>query len=125
DERVAGRGGKRVVDGIEGGLEFGEPASLWIEHALKVFAPPERESRGTVIEVAFTQHAAPAPLEMVEAEIIEHINLNSSRSEKETIHLELAFDGKAPAYQPADSLDLFAKNDLAYVDALLQAAGLS
>jgi sulfite reductase (NADPH) flavoprotein alpha-component len=33
--------------------------------------------------------------------------------------------GKAPAYQPGDSLDLFAKNDPAYVDALLQAAELS
>jgi hypothetical protein len=29
----------------------------------------------------------------VEAEVTEHINLNSSRSDKETIHLELSFDG--------------------------------
>jgi sulfite reductase (NADPH) flavoprotein alpha-component len=125
DERLAALGGKRVVERIDCDLDFAQPASRWIEQALKVFAPPEREPRGTVIEVDFTQHAAPAPLEMVEAEVIEHINLNSSRSEKETIHLELAFDGKTPAYQPGDSLDLFAKNDLAYVDALLQAAGLS
>ena len=43
----------------------------------------------------------------VEAEVTEHINLNSSRSDKETIHLELAFDGAAPAYEPGDSLDLY------------------
>src|SRR5205807_426799 len=36
----------------------------------------------------------------------------------------LAFDGAAPAYQPGDSLDLFAENDPAEVDALLTAAGL-
>ena len=114
-----------MVDRIDCDLDFAQPASRWIEQALKVFAPPGREPRGTVIEVDFTQHTAPAALEMVEAEVIEHIKLNSSRSEQETIHLELAYDGKAPAYQPGDSLDLFAKNDPAYVDALLQAAGLS
>src|SRR4029077_14923148 len=125
DERLAALGGKRVVDRIDCDLDFAQPASRWIDQALKVFAPPTREPRGTVIEVDFPHHAAPAPLEMAEAEVIEHINLNSSRSEKETIHLELAFDGKAPAYQPGDSLDLFAKNDPAYIDALQQAAGLS
>ena len=55
----------------------------------------------------------------------ETINLNSSRSGKETCHLELTFDGAAPAYKPGDSLDLYAENDPAYVDALLLAAGLS
>jgi sulfite reductase (NADPH) flavoprotein alpha-component len=39
--------------------------------------------------------------------------------------LELAFDGAAPAYRPGDSLDIYAENDPAYVDALLQAAGLA
>ncbi len=41
------------------------------------------------------------------------------------MHLELTFDGAAPAYKPGDSLDLYAENDPAYVDALLKAAGLS
>src|SRR4029077_11616346 len=61
----------------------------------------------------------------VDAEIIEHINLNSSRSHKETIHLELAFDGAAPPYGPGDSLDVYAKNDPAYVEGLLKLAGLA
>ena len=38
---------------------------------------------------------------IIEAEIIEHVNLNSSRSAKETIHLALAFDGAAPASAPS------------------------
>ena len=57
--------------------------------------------------------------------MIEHINLNSSRSAKETIHLELGFDGAPPAYTPGDSLDLYAENDPAYVDALLKTTGLA
>jgi len=60
----------------------------------------------------------------VEAEITEHINLNSSRSDKQTIHLELGFDGPAPAYQPGDSLDIYPENDPAYVEQVLKAAGL-
>jgi sulfite reductase (NADPH) flavoprotein alpha-component len=62
---------------------------------------------------------------VVEAEIIEHVDLNSSRSDKETIHLALAFEGGAPPYEPGDSLDLYAENDPAYVDELLKAAGLA
>ena len=77
-----------------------------------------------MIAVDFGAKAAPS-LDVVEAEVTEHINLNSSRSDKETIHLELSFDGAAPAYKPGDSLDVYAENDPAYVDALLKAAGLS
>jgi sulfite reductase alpha subunit-like flavoprotein len=64
-----------------------------------------------VIEVDFGKPVAAAKHEIVEAEIIEHIDLNSSRSEKETIHLALRFDGAAPAYEPGDSLDLYSAND--------------
>src|SRR5437899_5184640 len=67
DARLAALGGKRAVDRIDCDLDFAQPASRWIDQALKVFAPPTREPRGTVIEVDFTQHAAPAPLEMAEA----------------------------------------------------------
>ena len=62
--------------------------------------------------------------EPVTAEVVEHINLNSSRSDKETVHLALGFDGAAPAYEPGDSLELFPHNDPAVVDAVLTAAGL-
>ena len=57
--------------------------------------------------------------------MIEHVNLNSSRSGKETIHLALGFEGAAPAYEPGDALELFPQNDPALADAVLAAAGLS
>jgi sulfite reductase (NADPH) flavoprotein alpha-component len=77
-----------------------------------------------VIAVDFSAKATPN-LDVVEAEVSETINLNSSRSEKETYHLELTFDGPAPAYKPGDSLDIYAENDPAYVDALLASARVS
>jgi len=124
DERLAALGGKRVVERVDCDLDFAAPAAAWIGDALKVLAPPEAD-RGRVIEVDFGKPAAAPNTDIVEAEIIEHVNLNSSRSDKETVHLALAFEGAAPAYEPGDSLDLYAENDPAYVDELLRLAGLS
>jgi sulfite reductase (NADPH) flavoprotein alpha-component len=123
DERLAALGGKRVADRVDCDLDFAEPAAAWIAGTLKTLAPDVAPD-AKVIAVDFGAKAAPN-LETVEAEVTEHINLNSSRSAKETIHLELSFDGAAPAYKPGDSFDIYAENDAEYVDALLQAAGLS
>jgi sulfite reductase (NADPH) flavoprotein alpha-component len=128
DERLAALGAKRVVDRVDCDLDFAEPAGQWIGNALKTLAPPDagRQGNGQVIAVDFGSKPATSPnTDVVEAEIIEHVNLNSSRSNKETVHLALAFDGAAPAYNPGDSLDLYPQNDPAYVDELLKIAGLS
>lgn len=120
DERLAALGGKRIADRVDCDLDFAEPAATWISGALKTLAP-EAAPDTKVIAVDFGAKAAPN-LDVVEAEVTEHINLNSSRSDKETIHLELSFEGAAPAYKPGDSLDIYAENDPAYVDALLASA---
>src|SRR4051812_25103592 len=124
DERLAALGGKRAVERVDCDLDFAEPAVKWIGEAVKNLAPPEAE-RGTVISVDFGAKVANADFSPVEAEITEHINLNSSQSDKETVHLELSFAGAAPAYKPGDSLDIYAENDPAYVDALLKASGFA
>jgi sulfite reductase (NADPH) flavoprotein alpha-component len=125
DERLAGLGAKRAVERVDCDLDFAGPAEVWIGNALKVLAPPD-VGRGRVIEVDFGAKPAVLPnTGIVEAEIVEHVNLNSSRSAKETVHLALAFDGVAPAYEPGASLDLYTENDPAYVDELLQLAGLA
>ncbi len=124
DERLAALGGKRAVDRVDCDLDFAEPAARWIGDAVKVLTPPN--AGGRVIEVDFGAKLASAPsTDIIAAEIIEHVDLNSSRSDKETIHLALAFEGGAPAYEPGDSLDLYAENDPAYVDELLKSAGLA
>jgi sulfite reductase (NADPH) flavoprotein alpha-component len=125
DERLAALGAKRVVDRIDCDLDFAEPAATWIGGALHALAP-EGDDRGRVIEVDFTHKpTAAAASDIVEAEVIEHVNLNSSRSDKETVHLALQFDGAAPAYEPGASLDLYAENDPAYVDEFMALAKVS
>src|SRR5471032_2836041 len=128
DERLAALGGKRVIERVDCDLDFSQPASAWIGDALKVLTPPDAnrgQGNGQVIAVDFGKPAAAPNTDIVEAEISEHVNLNSSRSNKETIHIALAFEGGAPAYEPGDSLDLYAENDPAYVDVLLKLAGLA
>jgi sulfite reductase (NADPH) flavoprotein alpha-component len=123
DERLAALGGTRVVDRIDCDLDFETPAADWIGRAVKALAPPDAD-RGKVIPVEFGKTGA-AKSEIVEAEIVELTNLNSSRSDKETIHLALRFDGSMPPYEPGDSLDLYVENDPAEIDELLAAAGLT
>ncbi len=124
DERLEALGAKRAVERVDCDLDFAKPAADWIGGALKVLAPPDA-GRGRVIEVDFSAKPAASPnTDIVEAEIVEHVNLNSSRSGKETFHLALSFDGAAPAYEPGASLELYAENDPAYVDELLALAGV-
>jgi sulfite reductase (NADPH) flavoprotein alpha-component len=123
DARLEALGGKRVAERVDCDLDFAAPAAKWIDGTLKVLAP-EVKPDDKVIAVDFSAKASPN-LDVIEAEVTETINLNSSRSDKETYHLELTFDGPAPAYKPGDSLDVYAENDPAYVDALLMAARLN
>src|SRR5207253_2592844 len=84
-----------------------EPTAAWIKGALEALSPP-REASSNVVAVDFAARAGEeVSREPVTAEILEHIDLNSSRSEKETIHLALGFEGAAPAYEPGDSLEAF------------------
>lgn len=125
DERLAALGAQRVIDRVDCDLDFAAPAATWIDHALKTIAPPDA-GRGQVIAVDFSNKPVAVPsTDVFEAEIVEHVNLNSSRSDKETVHLALSFDNAAPAYKPGDALDVYAENDPAYVDDLLKAAGLA
>ena len=82
DARLEALGAKRVADRVDCDLDFAAPAAKWIGDTLKVLAPnvaPDEK----VIAVDFGAKAAPN-LDVVEAEVSEIINLNSSRSDKET-----------------------------------------
>jgi sulfite reductase (NADPH) flavoprotein alpha-component len=124
DARLAALGGERVIDHIECDLDFAAPAAAFNERVLAKLAPAE--ASGRVIAVDFSgRPAAVADNAIVEAEVGDHINLNSSQSDKQTFHIELLFPEGVPGYQPGDALDVYPENDAAYVDALLKAAGLT
>ncbi|WP_262297397.1 diflavin oxidoreductase [Microvirga sesbaniae] len=124
DARFAELGAARAADRVDCDLDFEAPAAAWIKKALEAFAPAP-ESSGNVVSVDFGPRVSVEPSrDPVIGEVVEHVNLSSSRSDKETIHLALGFDGGAPAYEPGDALELFPENDPALVDAVLAATGV-
>jgi sulfite reductase (NADPH) flavoprotein alpha-component len=129
DARFEALGAKRAYDRADLDLDFDKPAAEWIKNTLKALTPPP--SADNVVAVDFAARAveddeeAEPSREPKVVEVVDHVNLNSSRSDKETIHLALEFEDGAPAYEPGDSLEIYPENDPALVDEILAATGLS
>ncbi len=133
DARLAELGGLRIAPRVECDLDYEAPAADWTRGALEELAriaAPEPEAaearRGAVILDFASPAAAPAysKAHPFPAEITELINLNGSRSTKQTVHLELSLAGSGLTFEPGDSLGIVARNDPAMVEAVLRAAGL-
>jgi sulfite reductase (NADPH) flavoprotein alpha-component len=126
DARLAELGAARAVERADLDLDFEKAAAAWIKGAVETLAPAAPEPQaGNVVAVDFAGRTGAEPSrDPVTAEVTEHVNLNSSRSDKETIHLALSFEDGAPAYEPGDSLELYPENDPELVEHLLKAAGL-
>ena len=133
DARLEALGGKRIAPRVDCDLDYDEPAATWTKAALKELADlaePEpaatRPARGEVINFP---GAAAEPLygkaNPFPAEITELVNLNGSRSGKQTIHLELSLEGSGLSFEPGDSLGIVTENRPEMVEAVLQAAGLA
>lgn len=130
DERLAALGGTRAAERVDCDLDFAKPAAAWGEKALAALKPVEPAGSGAeIIRVDFAHAAATEQAWSSErpfaAEVIEQVNLNSSRSDKTTVHLELSLEGSGITYEPGDALMLVPENDPAVVDAVLQAAGVA
>lgn len=128
DARFEALGAKRAYDRADLDLDFEKPAAEWIKGTLKALAPAEAPA-DNVVAVDFRagteDEDGEVSREPAVVEVIDHVNLNSSRSDKETIHLALEFEDGAPAYEPGDSLEIFPENDPQLVDEILRATGLS
>ena len=129
DERLAALGGVRVAPRLDCDLDYEAPAAAWLGTTLPALleagdAPGGDKDR--VIHVAFGQ-AAPAAFGKANpfpAEVTETVNLNSSRSAKHTVHVELNLAGSGLAYQPGDAIGVLPQNDPALVEAVMAAAGV-
>jgi sulfite reductase (NADPH) flavoprotein alpha-component len=127
DARLEALGGTRVATRVDCDLDFARPAAAWGEQVLAALRPAElAASSAEIIHLEFPPAAAepawsrerPFP-----AEVLEHVNLNSSRSDKVTVHLGLSLAGSGLAFEPGDALMLLPENDPATVGQLLAASG--
>ena len=134
DARLEALGGKRIAPRVDCDLDYEEPAAAWTGDALQQLADlaePEPAARGRARGEVITHfpRAAAEPLHgkanPFPAEITELVNLNGSRSGKQTIHLELSLEGSGLTFEPGDSLGIVTENRPETVEAVLQAAGLA
>lgn len=131
DKRLEQLGGTRIAERIDADLDFEEPASTWTSGALNQLldvAKPELATAdlptAEVVHLDFPT-AAYSKAHPFPAEITELVNLNGSRSAKETYHVELSLEGSGLTFEPGDSIGVIAENDDAVVAELLMAVGLS
>jgi sulfite reductase (NADPH) flavoprotein alpha-component len=133
DARLEALGGERIAPRVECDLDYEAQAAAWSGGALEELARRAEPDPATVVpggDIIHVDFAAPAPASLYSkanpfpAEITESINLNSSRSTKQTIHLELSLEGSGLAFEPGDSLGIMPENDPELVEAVLRAAGI-
>ena len=127
DERLAALGGRRAAPRIECDLDYDKPAAAWLAATLPELRGAEAATAASVIHVDF---GAPATQEYdrsnpFQSEITDLVNLNSSRSAKQTMHVELSLAGSGLTYQPGDAIGMLPENEPAMVEAVLDAAGLA
>jgi sulfite reductase (NADPH) flavoprotein alpha-component len=127
DARLEELGGSRIAERVECDLDFEDKAAAWMEGSLaRLDELVGGGDAGAVIHVDFHSPAsAHSKANPFAAEITELVNLNSSRSDKETLHLELSLEGSGLTFEPGDSLGIMAENDPAMVEAILAATGLA
>jgi sulfite reductase (NADPH) flavoprotein alpha-component len=130
DERLAALGGTRAAERVDCDLDFAKPAAAWGEKALAALKPAAEPAAGA--EIIHLDFAQGAPAEQAwsrerpfAAEVLESVNLNSSRSDKVTMHLELSLADSGLTYEPGDALMVVPENDPAAVNAVVRAAGVA
>ena len=124
DARLEALGATRIAARIDCDLDYQKPAAGWIDATLREISPPQ-EQGAAVIHVDFARPAASDDRARVfDAEITAQVNLNSTRSDVETHHLELSLAGSGIAYEPGDSLGFVPRNDPALVEDVLRLSGL-
>lgn len=125
DARLEALGARRAVTLLECDLDYDEPAAVWLTNTLPTF---KVAAEASVIHVDFghpeVEEAAYDRRNPLQAEITDLVNLNGSRSAKETFHVELSLEGSGLTYQPGDAIGVVPENDPAVVEAVLTPVGL-
>ncbi|MEZ5932385.1 MAG: flavodoxin domain-containing protein [Alphaproteobacteria bacterium] len=129
DERLEQLGGSRAADRVDADLDFERPAAGWTGDALariSEIAKPEPAAEvlpsAEVFDFPTSAYSKANPFP---AEITELVNLNGSRSAKQTFHVELSLEGSGLTFEPGDAIGIIPENHEAMIAEIMMAAGLA
>ena len=125
DARLEALGATRAAPLLEADLDYEQPAAAWLATTLPGLRAAPIDA--SVIHVDFGAPAATtiSKANPFAAELTELQNLNSSRSGKQTFHVELSLAGSGITYQPGDAIGVVPQNDPRVVEDVLATVGLS
>ncbi len=125
DERLEALGGRRAAPRLDCDLDYETEAAVWLGTTLTGLR--DAPAADSVIHVDFGQPPAAdySRANPFQAEITELVNLNGSRSAKQTFHAEFDLSGSGILYEPGDALGFVPRNDPRVAEAVLEAAGLA
>ena len=128
DTRLAELGAQRAADRVDCDLDFDELAETWTTATLGALkekaAPDDAVVTGEVIPFGPATAPGWSRTNPFAAEITKSVNLNGSRSAKETLHVELSLEGSGLTYEPGDAIGIVPENDPAVVEAVMAAGRL-
>ncbi|HQT62458.1 MULTISPECIES: sulfite reductase flavoprotein subunit alpha [unclassified Acidiphilium] len=125
DARLEALGARRIAPRLDCDLDYEAPAANFIDSLFTALAP--LADAGSVIHVDFhrAEGVEISKANPFEAEVGALHPITSSRSESETLHLELDLTGSGLSYEPGDTLGIAPTNAPALADAILGATGLA
>ena len=98
DTRLEALGGTRVAARVDCDLDFAKPAAAWGEQVVTALRPAEPASGAEIIHLDFAGPVVNSDWSRerpFQAEVLDHVNLSSSRSDKVTAHLDLSLAGSS------------------------------
>ena len=125
DARLEALGARRIAPRLDCDLDYEAPAATFIDSLFTALAP--EADAGSVIHVDFhrAEGVEISKANPFEAEVAALHPITSSRSESETLHLELDLTGSGLSYEPGDTLGIAPTNAPSLADAILGATGLA
>jgi sulfite reductase (NADPH) flavoprotein alpha-component len=123
DERLAALGGDRAVARLDCDVDYEKPARQWMEELMPVLAGKGSSSGGASLPSVADDGATAKKWSRTnpyQATLKRKATLSKTGSGKEIVHYEIDLGDSGIEYRAGDVVNIFPKNELAYVDALLK-----
>jgi len=117
DIKLKEAGGTRIASLKKCDIDYEQDATEWFENALAVLRSVNSPTLPSVGKVQSKNKR-----QIYNGNVVGHINLNDTGSNKETYHIEIATEGIV--YAPGDSIGIIPSNPIELVDAIINITGV-